>query len=76
MERGHMVSDDIVVALIDEEISKPECKTGFVLDGYPRNVEQARKLDAMLEKKGQKIDKVVHLKVEERVLVRILACCS
>ena len=68
-----MVSDDVVVGLIDEAISKPECKTGFVLDGYPRNVEQARKLDAMLEKKGQKIDKVVNLKVEERVLVRIAA---
>eukprot|EP00803_Ostreobium_quekettii_P011235 evm.model.scf_739.4 EVM.evm.TU.scf_739.4 scf_739:44890-48416(+) len=68
MESGQMVSDDVVVGLISEAISVPECKTGFVLDGFPRNVSQARKLDAMLAEHGHAIDKVVNLKVDERVL--------
>lgn len=69
MEEGALVSDDIVVSMIGEEIKKPECKTGFILDGFPRNVAQAKKLDAMLATRGQAIDKVINFEVENRVLV-------
>lgn len=68
MDEGALVSDDIVVSLIGEEIKRPQCKTGFILDGFPRNVAQAKKLDEMLASRGQKIDKVINFEVENRVL--------
>lgn len=69
MDDGALVSDGIVVSLIAEELKKPQCKTGFILDGFPRNVAQAKLLDEMLAKKGQHIDKVINFEVENRVLV-------
>ena len=48
MDAGALVSDDLVVGLIGEAISKPECRVGFVLDGFPRTAAQAVKLDEML----------------------------
>ena len=69
MDHGNLVSDDIVVSLIDESISNPECKTGFILDGFPRTVEQAKKLDSMLAAKGKGIDAVVHFQVDHSILV-------
>eukprot|EP00898_Chlorokybus_atmophyticus_P002845 jgi/Chlat1/3561/Chrsp234S03556 len=69
MERGDLVSDDLVVGIIDEAVQKPECARGFILDGFPRTVTQAEKLDSMLQKKGVHIDKVLNFEVPEPVLV-------
>lgn len=69
MDAGALVSDDIVVGLIAEATKKPECRTGFVLDGFPRNVTQAEKLNEMLAKRGQSIDKVLSFTVPDAVLV-------
>jgi len=55
MDKGELVSDDLVVGIIDEAIKKPSCQKGFILDGFPRTVVQAQKLDEMLEKKEQKL---------------------
>lgn len=73
MAKGLLVSDDIVVGLIDEAIASPECKTGFILDGFPRNIEQAKKLDEMLSEKGKKIDCVLHFSVPDEVLVILIS---
>lgn len=69
MEAGALVSDEIVVGLIAENMKRAECRTGFVLDGFPRTVVQAQKLDEMLSKKGQTIDKVLNFAVPDQLLV-------
>jgi adenylate kinase len=69
MEAGQLVPDALVVALIAERISRPDCAQGFILDGFPRTVPQAEALDRMLAEKGLKLDAVIEMKVDEAALV-------
>lgn len=69
MEAGQLVSDAIVIGIIDKRIDAPDCKSGFVLDGFPRTEKQAIALDDMLTRKGKKIDGVIELAVDEDALV-------
>ncbi|KAJ7537085.1 hypothetical protein O6H91_12G096700 [Diphasiastrum complanatum] len=68
MDKGELVSDDLVIGIIDEAIKKPSCQKGFILDGFPRTVVQAEKLDSMLEKQGTKVDKVLNFDIADSVL--------
>uniref|UniRef100_A0A5B7AXZ8 adenylate kinase n=1 Tax=Davidia involucrata TaxID=16924 RepID=A0A5B7AXZ8_DAVIN len=68
MDKGELVSDDLVVGIIDEAMKKPSCQKGFILDGFPRTVVQAEKLDEMLQKQGTKIDKVLNFAIEDVIL--------
>lgn len=68
MEKGELVSDDLVVGIIDDAMKKPSCQKGFILDGFPRTVAQAQKLDEMLEKQGTKIDKVLDFAIDDSIL--------
>lgn len=72
LSSGKLVPDEIVNELVRERISKPDRKDGFILDGYPRTVQQARTLDEMLTAMGQKLDAVLYLKVSEDVVVERL----
>ncbi len=69
MERGDLVPDEIVVGIISDRVDEPDCASGFILDGFPRNVAQAEALDAMLENKGLSLDAVVELGVDDKILV-------
>ena len=69
MDRGELVSDDIVVGIIADRIDEADAKPGFILDGFPRTVAQARAFDEMLGRKGLKLDAVIEFKVDENALV-------
>ncbi|MBM1173307.1 adenylate kinase [Microvirga arabica] len=69
MDRGELVSDDIVVGIIADRIEEQDAKSGFILDGFPRTVAQAEAFDQMLADKGLKLDAVIEFKVNETELV-------
>ncbi|KAJ3671467.1 hypothetical protein LUZ60_007546 [Juncus effusus] len=68
MDAGELVTDDLVVGIIDEAMKKPSCEKGFILDGFPRTVVQAQKLDEMLERQGAKVDKVLNFAIDDSIL--------
>lgn len=69
MDQGLLVPDDLVVKLVQERLSHPDCSEGALLDGFPRTVEQARFLDRDLEKNGRALDRVIHIKADEEELI-------
>ncbi|MBV6632954.1 MAG: adenylate kinase [Alphaproteobacteria bacterium] len=70
LESGQLVSDDIMVSMIEQRIQQPDCKNGFILDGFPRTEAQAKALDEMLSKNGSQIDAVVVMEVDEDELFK------
>lgn len=73
MDRGDLVSDEIVNGIVSERIDQPDCARGFVLDGFPRTIPQADALGAMLEQKGLKLDAVVEITADTETLVQRVA---
>ena len=69
LEEGALVSDDIVIALIDEQLTEHAGAPGFIFDGFPRTVGQAEALDALLENRGTEVDRVIRLVVDEAQLL-------
>jgi adenylate kinase len=69
MDAGQLVTDELVVGIIADAVRRPDCRTGFILDGFPRTVVQAQKLDEMLAKRGTAIDKVLNFEVPDALLV-------
>ena len=73
MERGELVPDELIVAVVAERILRPDAKNGFILDGFPRTITQAVALDNILLTNGLNLGCVVELKVDEEILLgRIL----
>ena len=69
MQQGLLVPDDLIIDMIEERIGRPDASGGYVLDGFPRTVEQARALEAAIERRGETIDRVVNISVSEGELV-------
>lgn len=72
MDRGDLVSDDVMVEIIADRVARDDAAKGFILDGFPRTVAQAEALSELLARRGLKLDAVVELAVDEdRLLARI-----
>ena len=69
MDSGALVSDEIVIALIEEQLDRNPKAPGFIFDGFPRTIPQAEALDASLAKRGKQVDAVIRLKVDEPALL-------
>jgi len=72
MDRGELVSDEIVIEVACERLSRPDARRGFVLDGFPRTVVQAEALDRLLESQGSRLERCVALAVDEDEIVERL----
>ncbi|MCK7594624.1 adenylate kinase [Pseudomarimonas salicorniae] len=73
MERGELVSDEIVLGMLEERLGQSDVAKGFILDGYPRNLAQANALDALLNRIGQPVDLAVQLDVGTELLIQRIA---
>jgi adenylate kinase len=69
MDAGKLVPDEVVIGIVEDRLKQPDCKKGFILDGFPRTVPQAEALDKALANMGSKIDHVVSIDVDEEELV-------
>ena len=72
MERGELVPDDLVLSMVEDRISRPDCEGGFILDGFPRTLPQAEKLDEILRRRFKTEPLVVHFVVDHNQLMRRL----
>ena len=73
MEKGELVPDEVIINLVKERLQNEDCKEGFILDGFPRTVIQAEKLDELLDTMSQKIDAVVSIQVSNEEIVERLS---
>jgi adenylate kinase len=73
MDRGELVPDDVTIGMLGERIAQPDAAGGFVLDGFPRTLEQATALDALLAGRGERLSAVLDLQVPADELVRRLS---
>ena len=70
MDRGDLVSDEVILAVVAERMNQPDIRNGVVFDGFPRTPAQAEALDSMLASQGDKLDAVIEMKVEDEELVK------
>ncbi len=73
MDLGELVPDDVTIAMVKDRLARPDADNGFLLDGFPRNVEQAQALDALLEELGVALDVVLELQVDHAEVVHRLS---
>src|SRR5512136_2974496 len=73
MGKGELVPDDVTIAMIRERLTRPDCKNGALLDGFPRTTAQADALEKMLAELGGKVNKVPYITASEKVLVERLS---
>lgn len=69
MDKGDLISDEIILSMIEKRITQSDCKDGFILDGFPRTIKQAIELDVILKRLNLIIDKVIEINVNENYLI-------
>lgn len=72
-DKGELVPDDIMSDMIEERLSRPDVANGFILDGYPRNVAQAKSLDIMLERLNMPADDAIHIDIDPETVIKRIA---
>ena len=70
IDNGQFVPDDITCKIVKERLSKDDCKKGFLLDGFPRNINQANELNKMLAELGLKLDAAINLEINDEVIIK------
>lgn len=70
LSRGELISDDIITSLLEDRLNEKDCIKGFILDGYPRTINQIKLLDELLNRLGRNIDKVIELTVKDELAFR------
>ena len=73
IDRGELVSDDIMLGLIKERLSQPDVADGFILDGYPRNIDQAQELDKLLGGLDQPVDEALQIEIDVEMAIQRIA---
>ena len=73
LDKGQLVTDELTIDLVWDRLSKDDCKKGFLLDGFPRTINQAEALQKGLEERGLKLDKVINIDVDKNILVKRLS---
>jgi adenylate kinase len=73
IDKGDLVPDEMMLGLVEERLSQDDVKNGFILDGYPRNVAQAKSLDAMLERLGKPVQEAIHIDVDPEIIIERIA---
>ena len=73
MDKGELVPDEVTNGIVKERLAEPDTDKGFLLDGFPRTLDQAKALDQMLKELGKKLDAVVEIHVPSEILVERLA---
>ena len=73
LDKGQLVPDELTIDLVWDRLSKDDCKNGFLLDGFPRTINQAEALQKGLEERGLKLDKVINIDVDKNILVKRLS---
>lgn len=69
MDKGELVPDPVLIAMFNEVLHNPDCSKGFVLDGFPRNLNQAQSLDALLSELGLSLNAVINLQVDPKIVI-------
>ena len=72
-DKGELVPDEIMDGIIEERLSRADAANGFILDGYPRNIPQAKSLDAMLERLGKPVQEALHIDVDPEQIIKRIA---
>ncbi len=72
MDKGLLVPDDVIIGIVEDRIKEPDCKNGFLLDGFPRTVEQADALEYILNKNKLKLEAVININVKNEILFKRL----
>ncbi len=73
MDKGQLVPNEITIQMVMERLAAPDCAGGAIMDGFPRNIEQAKALDTALKQKNRKIDKVINIKIAEEEVIKRLS---
>ncbi len=73
MDKGKLVPDDVIIGIVDDRLRRPDCASGFLLDGYPRTVLQAEALDRALQALGRKVDGAINITVPREELIKRLS---